>query len=75
MMRKRFFGFRTVFAALLLLTGTFLTASPVEAQERKPKPLAFEEAYSEGPVYVVPKLWQLKQIEDRDSDFIPIKVR
>ena len=55
MIRERFFGFRTVLAVLLLLTAAFLAvASPVQAQERKPKPLTFDQAFSAGPVYVVP---------------------
>ena len=55
MIRERFSGFRTVCAALLLLTATFLAAAlPVQAQSREPKPLAFEEAFAEGPVFVVP---------------------
>ncbi len=55
MIRERFSGFRTVCAALLLLAATFLaTALPAQAQSREPKPLSFEEAFTEGPVYVVP---------------------
>ena len=55
MMRERLFGFRTVFAVFLLLSAAFLAASPVQAQDdRQPKPLAFDEAFSPGPVYIVP---------------------
>ena len=55
MIRERFSVFRAVLAAFLLLAVAFLAvAAPVQAQSREPKPLRFEQAFSEGPVYVVP---------------------
>lgn len=55
MKRKRFFGFLPFGSVLaLLMTISTATASLVAAQDRAPKPLAFDEPYSDGPVYVVP---------------------
>lgn len=55
MKRKRSTSFSAFFGVLtLLLSGLLATASVVQAQSREPKPLAFDEPYSDGPVFIVP---------------------
>jgi len=55
MRRNPFFGFRASGGFLVLLMAVLMaTATLVVAQDRTPKPLAFDEPYSGGPVFVVP---------------------
>ena len=55
MRRNPFFGFRAFGGFLVLLMAVLMaTATLVVAQDRTPKPLAFDEPYSGGPVFVVP---------------------
>ena len=55
MRRHHFSGFRAVFRTfVLLMAASVATATLATAQDRTPKPLVFDEPYSDGPVYVVP---------------------
>ena len=48
-------GFRPFYRVFLGLAATWLLmALPLQAQDRTPKPLSFEEASGEGPIYIVP---------------------
>ena len=53
MKRIPFSGFRAFCSVFVLLTAAALATS-VAAQDRAPKPLSFDEPYSDGPVFVVP---------------------
>lgn len=54
MRRTRFPGFRSSRLVMLLGAAALVTVSLAQAQSRAPKPLAFDEPYRGGPVYVVP---------------------